>query len=380
MIDFSLLKTIPADESHYDFLFQLKKAAMGPYVKQIWGWDEKIQQKHHAADWQEQRPGIILYGNQPIGSILVTSEDNHNHVGRFYILPEFQNKGIGTHILKDVLVKADKAKQSTTLAVLRINPAISLYKRHGFTVMGSNEHQYLMERKPGGKAVGYQAVIFDLGGTLTYNTAWSEYVNAAKEVSLAISAPVDDFVRIWFEQAEGLGLGKYPTYQDFIKHICRQLTLTVPENLIDKAAVISLAMARRHLTTPRNGAIELLTDLKTNGYKLGLISDCGPDVTTVWNETPFAPYFDVTIFSCEAGMNKGDPRIFRIALEKLTVKPEKCMYIADGMRNELSNATSLGMQAVQLLVPGEIDDSPIRENWQGLKISSLKEVLNLVGK
>lgn len=380
MIDCSLIKIIHADESYYEFFFQLKKAAMGPYVEKIWGWDEKIQQKHHAADWQEKRPGIILYGNQPIGSILVTSEDNHIHIGRFYILPEFQNKGIGTYILKDVLVKADKAKQSTTLAVLRINPAISLYKRYGFTVTGSNEHQYLMERKPGGKAVRYQAVIFDLGGTLTYSTAWSEYVDAARKVALAISAPTDDFIRTWFEQAEGLGIGRYPTYQDFIKHICRQLTLTVPDNLLNKAAIISLAMARRHLTAPRNGAIELLSYLKTNGYKLGLISDCGPDVPIVWNETPFALYFDVTVFSCEAGMNKGDPRIFRIALEKLAIKPKKCMYIADGMRNELANAAGLGMQAVQLLVQGEIDDSPIRENWQGLKISSLKEVLNLVGK
>ena len=43
MIDFSLIKLIPADDTHYEFLFQLKKAAMGPYVKQIWGWNEKDQ-------------------------------------------------------------------------------------------------------------------------------------------------------------------------------------------------------------------------------------------------------------------------------------------------------------------------------------------------
>ena len=77
-------------------------------------------------------------------------------------------------------------------------------------------------------------------------------------------------------------------------------------------------------------------------------------------------------------MNKADPRIFQIALEKLAVKPDKCMYIADGMRNELTNAAGLGMTAIQLYVPEEYYDSPIRENWRGEKISSLQEVFNLL--
>ena len=107
-----------------------------------------------------------------------------------------------------------------------------------------------------------------------------------------------------------------------------------------------------------------------------MISDCAPELPEIWNDTPFAPYFDVTVFSCTAGMNKADPRIFQIALEQLAVEPENCLYIADGMRNELANAKKLGMHSVQILVPGEIDDSPIREDWQGPSITSLREVLD----
>jgi ribosomal protein S18 acetylase RimI-like enzyme len=149
MIDFSLIKITPADDTHYELLFQLKKAAMGPYVKRIWGWDEQHQRARHAEDWQEQRPRIIMYDNQPIGSILLDNEDDHLYIGRFYILPQYQNKGIGTHILERVLEQVNKEKKPTTLAVLKINPVIALYKRHGFKVTGMNEHQYLMEREPG---------------------------------------------------------------------------------------------------------------------------------------------------------------------------------------------------------------------------------------
>jgi putative hydrolase of the HAD superfamily len=224
----------------------------------------------------------------------------------------------------------------------------------------------------------YKAVIFDLGGTLTYGLAWSVYVYAAREIAGVIAAPKEDFERIWFEQAGGLGTGVFKNYQDFIRHICRQLPLEVPDNLVDLAAGISISTAKQHLTTPRDGAIEVLSYLRTDGYKTGLISDCGPDVPAVWDETPFAPLIDVAVFSCAVGVNKGDPRIFKIALEKLAVRPEECIYVADGMRNELTNAAGLGMTAVQLLVPEEIDDSPIREDWHGPVIASLKEVLNLL--
>lgn len=193
-----------------------------------------------------------------------------------------------------------------------------------------------------------------------------------------MAAPVDDFVRIWFEQSGGLGTGAFPSFQAFIRHVSRQLSLEVPHDLLDRAADISISMTKRYITTPRDGAIEVLSYLKTNGYRTGLITDCSPDVPDLWPETPFAPYFDVTVFSCNVGMNKADPRIFQIALNKLAVKPEKCIYVADGMRNELANAKNLGMRSIRILVPGEDYESPIREDWHGQTISSLQEILDFL--
>jgi putative hydrolase of the HAD superfamily len=224
----------------------------------------------------------------------------------------------------------------------------------------------------------YEAVIFDLGGTLSRSSAWSEYRDATRQIAAICSAPVEKFVELWFAHSAGLGTGLYRNYGDYIRYICNLLNLDVPENLISLAAAIPVSVTRQQITTPREGAIELLSFLKANSYKIGLISDCFTDVPEIWNETPFAPYFDVTVFSCSVGMNKADPRIFLIALEKLAVKPKNCIYVADGMRNELANAAGLGIQAVQLFVPEEFFDSPIREDWHGPKISSLHEVLNLV--
>lgn len=148
MIDFSLIKTIPANESHQEFSFTVKKAAMGGYITRVWSWDEKYQRELHAGDWQQKRPQVILYDKKPIGTIRVFSDDNCINVEQFYILPEYQNKGIGSFLLQQILDDADKKGLLTKLGVMKINPAISLYRCHSFEVIGSNEWQYLMERKP----------------------------------------------------------------------------------------------------------------------------------------------------------------------------------------------------------------------------------------
>jgi putative hydrolase of the HAD superfamily len=225
----------------------------------------------------------------------------------------------------------------------------------------------------------YQAIIFDLGGTLTRGMSWSEYADEARKMAAVLSAPGEDFVRLWFEHSEGLGTGAFPSFQSYIRYICDLLRLNVQDDIIDLAANISFSITKKHIAIPRDGAIGVLSQLKTNSYKTGLITDCGPDVPEVWEDTPLAPFFDVVVFSCVAGMNKGDLRIFQLAVEKLAVKPENCLYIADGMRNELANAAKLGMQAVKIHIADEIDDSPLREEWRGPVISSLKEVLNLLG-
>lgn len=75
---------------------------------------------------------------------------------------------------------------------------------------------------------------------------------------------------------------------------------------------------------------------------------------------------------------KPEPRIFQIAIERLAVEPGDCLYIADGIGQELTSASQIGMQAVLIRVSGEDSYDPYREDWNGPVISSLTEVLDLV--
>jgi GNAT superfamily N-acetyltransferase len=139
MVDFSLIKTVPAGDSHYDFVYRLKKEVYGGYITQIWGWDEDLQKEFFAGEWRRHKPDVILYENQPIGTYCCTKNEDSYHLERFYILPEYQNKGIGTYILKGILDTADTARLPVKLMWLSINPAASLYRRMGFRVTGQME-------------------------------------------------------------------------------------------------------------------------------------------------------------------------------------------------------------------------------------------------
>ena len=150
MIDRSLIKLIPAYETHKEFSYQVKKAAEEEYITLMFGWDEDVQRGFHAKAWQQQKPDIITYDGRLIGTIATNETEDCIEIGQFFILPDYQNKGIGTHLLKSILDKADQLGKNVTLRFLKNNPVKSLYVRNGFRLVDTSEILYYMERKPGG--------------------------------------------------------------------------------------------------------------------------------------------------------------------------------------------------------------------------------------
>jgi N-acetylglutamate synthase-like GNAT family acetyltransferase len=151
MIDYLLVKLVPANEKYNEFSYQVKKSAEGEYITSMFGWDEDVQRSYHIKAWQQQKPDIITYDGEPIGTVATIESEDCIEVGQFFILPYYQNKGIGTHLLTGILNRADQMGKNVTLKFLKNNPVKSLYVRNGFLVVDNNEILYYMERKPVGK-------------------------------------------------------------------------------------------------------------------------------------------------------------------------------------------------------------------------------------
>lgn len=228
----------------------------------------------------------------------------------------------------------------------------------------------------------YQAVIFDLFGTLVDIFSRREYDSVVAKMVAILKVPPDDFFKIWLETAMMRTTGGFRTLEENLEYICRELKLSVSESQIKEAKRIRFDYVTRALT-PRKDAIEVIASLKSAGYKIGLISNCSMEPPVIWPNTPFAPFFDIALFSSVVGITKPDLRIFQMATEGLMVEPSQCLYTGDGGDHELAAAAEVGMTPVLIRASHEDAADAIRpndggEHFTGAKISSLKEVLNLV--
>ena len=133
---------------------------------------------------------------------------------------------------------------------------------------------------------------------------------------------------------------------------------------------------------PSAGTFVLIRPAQTfyERIKIGLISDCSSEVPLLWPETSLEPLIDVAIFSCEVKIRKPDSRIYQAACDGLALEPGDCLYVGDGGSHELSGAAQAGMHPVLIRVSAEGEEPyrPGAEEWSGMKISSLQEVLSIL--
>jgi putative hydrolase of the HAD superfamily len=226
--------------------------------------------------------------------------------------------------------------------------------------------------------VKFHAVIFDLFGTLVDGFV-SSVGQIHAELPAALQVPPEQFVQVWRQTSEMRTNGTFQTVEASIKYVCDNIGVQVTAEQMTKAVEIRLRHIRQALT-PRWDAVATVAQLKNEGYKLGLLSNCSIEIPILWPETAFAALIDSAIFSSRERLKKPDPRIYHLACERLGVKPEDCLYIADGENHELAAAAKVGLHAVLIRNSSRDNDSELlREarEWQGDSIDSLTNVLQL---
>jgi len=104
-----------------------------------------------------------------------------------------------------------------------------------------------------------------------------------------------------------------------------------------------------------------LTDLKSRGLILGLISNIDRDITPLLKELELPSLLQIVLTSEEAGFNKPQPEIFQAALKQAGVRAPEAIYIGDQYQIDVIGANKAGMKGV-LLDRGnyfeEVTDSP----------------------
>lgn len=139
------LRQATADDSR--FAYQTKKAAFQKYVEKVWGWDEKEQRQLHERRFASQDFQVIQVSGIDVGILALVRQPDCVKVSQMFILPEYQNRGIGAACMMRIIEEASASKLPVRLRVLKTNNrAVKFYQRLGFRSIGESDTHVLMER------------------------------------------------------------------------------------------------------------------------------------------------------------------------------------------------------------------------------------------
>jgi ribosomal protein S18 acetylase RimI-like enzyme len=144
------IKMRPALDSDLSFLWWLHQVTMRDYVEKTWGWDSAFQEQRFREVFVADRDGleIIEESAERIGCLRIVRDATRWFLAAIEIAPSHQGKGVGTLLVENVCQDADALGVPVDLRVLKVNPAIRLYWRLGFALVGETNTHYLMRRGP----------------------------------------------------------------------------------------------------------------------------------------------------------------------------------------------------------------------------------------
>ncbi len=229
------------------------------------------------------------------------------------------------------------------------------------------------------ESLKYKAVVFDLFGTLVGSLTRREHDRVNAKMAAAVGVPYADFWQLMGDTYHDRCLGRYDTYEDLLSEICRRTAVPLNMKGIAQAAELNREFMANALV-PAPEVMEALDELKRRGYRIGLISNCGPAVSQLFPLSPLARCIDVPVFSCDERVAKPADTIYQRTCQRLETEPEFCIYVGDGSSQELTGAAAMGMLPVLKRTDlSDVYDShrPEVETWRGLAVNEIPELCDL---
>jgi ribosomal protein S18 acetylase RimI-like enzyme len=141
------IHTRPACDSDYDWLYALNQEVYQDLIMLEFGyWDVEEELALFQKAWQSQSISLIMVAEERAGMFILEEHDNHLWLAEIQITALYQNRGIGTKVIQQLLAMARQQKTPLRLRVLHANHrAYQLYQRLGFHHIDSAKHHHVMQ-------------------------------------------------------------------------------------------------------------------------------------------------------------------------------------------------------------------------------------------
>lgn len=187
------------------------------------------------------------------------------------------------------------------------------------------------------------AILFDLYGTLVKASSRP----LSRRLPEALGVPRAAWIALL---REGLLTRAFPDDAAFTAFVASSLA---PERAGEAAAACGeLLHAELASVALVPGAASLLAFLKRRGTKLGLVSNLVSPFKAVVGTLGLAASLDAAAFSCDEGVAKPEPEIYRRALSRLGVAAENALFVGDSAPNDVRAPAALGLRTAGVGIPG----------------------------
>jgi len=139
----------PATAADRDFVVEVNRVAIGPYLGATFGWDDAAQLAYFEEGFDASGGQVIQVDGTDVGELLVEERPSELFVVRLAVLPEWQGRGIGSAIVRMLVERAHELGSALALDVFKSNPrAQQLYESLGFVPTGESETDVSMRQEP----------------------------------------------------------------------------------------------------------------------------------------------------------------------------------------------------------------------------------------
>jgi ribosomal protein S18 acetylase RimI-like enzyme len=142
------IKLRAASNEDFAFARNVYFETMRWIVGRLFGWDQAREEKNFAQFFKLDEVRIITANAHDVGWVQEQVDGTTINLGSFHIAPPMQRCGIGTQVLQALLTEAKSQSKAITLSVVKINPALHFYEKHGFRITHEDDHKFYMRANP----------------------------------------------------------------------------------------------------------------------------------------------------------------------------------------------------------------------------------------
>ncbi|MEM4244688.1 MAG: HAD family hydrolase [Candidatus Nanoarchaeia archaeon] len=208
-----------------------------------------------------------------------------------------------------------------------------------------------------------KAVIFDFWGTIVEIGVHPSPIRQIKSI-LNLDIPFSSYI-IKFEEV--FMKQPYKNLFEAFTEVCKAFRIEPKQELLEE--LVGLWNKNKLLAKPFPETIEVLEELKSEGYKLVMLSntDCF-SIEEIMEKYDLIKYFDSIVLSYQVRMLKNNPRMFQKILKDINASKEEVVMVGDSIESDIIGAKKAGIDAILVDRTGTRDFVP--------KIKDLTELKN----